>query len=413
MSERFTVAGGAGEDVQRLLEGWRRLCVLGRELVSERSLEVVLQRVADEARTLTASAFSAVLILREDSDTEVQHFFYNAPRALFPSRLPRAVGLLGVPIATGKPARMDDIRGQPGAVGIPVQHPPVAALLAVPIIIGDRVRGEVAVADPPGGRRFDDVDELLLGEFAAQTATAVSLALARRAAQQADEMRAAGREVALHNLRTPLSVAESGAELLRQHADVVQPEERERLFASISNAHRRIRDLAESALMEVWELDPAVAVTDGVVDPRHLVDELLTDLRDAGPVRLAGVVDPEVPALFPGDRRLVRETLENLLTNAIKFSPPESSVTVTTRLEGGSVRFDVTDRGPGIPADEQARLFGSPYRTQLSQVTGRDGSGRGLSIVRRLVEGHGGAVGVSSRPGHGSTFWVTFPLAAT
>ena len=153
-----------------------------------------------------------------------------------------------------------------------------------------------------------------------------------------------------------------------------------------------------------------MAIADGSVEARPLVDALLTDLRDAGPVQLAGVVDDDVPTAFPGDQRLVREALDNLLTNAIKFSPAGRAVTIPARKEGRSVRFDVTDRGPGIPPEEQARLFRPASGVALAA---RRGGGRGLSIVRRLVEGHGGTVGVSSRPGHGSTFWVTFPLAGT
>jgi len=407
MSDRFTGAGGA-TDERRHVEGLHRVGALARELVTEGSLEVLLQRIADEARDLTGAAYSAVLLVREDG-TEVQYFFYNGPRNLFPTRLPRAVGLLAVPITTRAPARVADIRDHPAAVGIPVEHPPIAALLSVPIIAGDRVLGEVAVADPPGGRRFDDLDEILLSEFAANAATAFPLAIARRAAQQADELLAAMREVALHNLRTPLSVAESGLELVRHHGERMGAQEREQLFTTVEGAHRRIRDLAEGALVDHSDLEPGVAVTNGVVDARALVDALLNDLRDTGPVQLAGVVDDDVPARFRGDQRLVREALENLLTNAIKFSPQGRAVTITARVEGGSVRFDVTDRGPGIPPEEQARLFGPPY-PEIAGRSPRRGSGRGLSIVRRLVEGHGGTVGLSSRPGHGSTFWVAFPL---
>src|SRR5438105_3405463 len=139
---------------QRQIEGLQRVATLARQLVAEGALEVLLQRIADEARSLTEAAFGAVLLLRESSETEVQHFFYNGPRHLFPARLPRAVGLLGVPIVTRAPARVADIRGHPAAVGIPVEHPPIAALLAAPFLSGDEVLGEVAVADPPDGRQF-------------------------------------------------------------------------------------------------------------------------------------------------------------------------------------------------------------------------------------------------------------------
>jgi len=253
MSERFSQPGDAIGG-QRHLEGLERVGMLARQLLEEPSVEVLLQRVADEARALADAAFSAVLVLRTGSETEVQHFFYNGPRDVFPSRLPRAVGLLAVPIKTRAPARVPDIRNDPQAVGIPVEHPPIAALLAVPVIAADRVLGEVAVAEPPEGRQFDELDELLLCELAAHAATAISVAITRRAAQQAEELRAAMREVALHNLRTPLSVAESGFDLLRHHSERMSVEERERLHSTVEGAHRRIRELAEGALVDQGEL---------------------------------------------------------------------------------------------------------------------------------------------------------------
>src|SRR5207253_680461 len=153
----------------------------------------------------------------------------NGPRDLFPARLPRAVGLLGVAIRTGSPTRAADIRGHPDAVGMPVEHPPIAALLAAPLIDGDRVLGEVAVGDPAGGRGLDGLDATLMAECGAHAGAALALAMARRSAEQAEALRAAMREVALHTLRTPLSVAESGLDLLRHHGDRIAPDEKERL----------------------------------------------------------------------------------------------------------------------------------------------------------------------------------------
>ena len=83
---------------------------------------------------------------------------------------------------------------------------------------------------------------------------------------------------------------------------------------------------------------------------------------------------------------------------------------VTVRLEGSSVRFDVSDSGPGVPPDEQGRIFEQFYRTVQSVADGIPGAGLGLWIARRLADLQGGTVGVSSRTGQGSTFWATFPL---
>src|SRR5687767_7402737 len=125
-----------------------------------------MQRVVDEAKALTGARFSALILLRDGTENEVAHFVYNAPRELFPERLPRVVGLLSVPIVTREPALIADIRGHPLGVGIPVRHPPIASLLAVPVLAGDAVLGELAVANAPGDAPFDDIDQALLSELA-------------------------------------------------------------------------------------------------------------------------------------------------------------------------------------------------------------------------------------------------------
>ena len=212
-----------------------------------------------------------------------------------------------------------------------------------------------------------------------------------------EDLGTALRDVALHNLRTPLSVAEGAVLLLRDHNDQLTAAQRADLFSTIENAHRRIRQMAESALADRYPTPPGIA-RQTVVDPRAIVDAVIVDLRDAGPARLQGDVADDVPSSFTGDPRTVRDAVENLVTNAIKFTPAGGTVTVAVIRRDDNVRFEVTDEGPGIAPERQAALF-------------RD-QGRGLVLVRRLVEAQGGTLGVESSPGHGSTFWVTFPVQA-
>ena len=110
-----------------------------------------------------------------------------------------------------------------------------------------------------------------------------------------------------------------------------------------------------------------------------------------------------------GDPEMVREVIDNLCGNALKHSPPGAAVIVSVRWEDNQARIDVRDAGPGIPESEQAALFERWSRTDSSRAKQLPGFGLGLSIVKRLVAAHGGTLGVSSRPGDGATFWVTFP----
>jgi signal transduction histidine kinase len=116
---------------------------------------------------------------------------------------------------------------------------------------------------------------------------------------------------------------------------------------------------------------------------------------------------PDIGALIADERR-IRQVLYNLLSNAVGFSPPGGTVTLAAKRINGSVVFSVSDHGPGIPAELQGRTFD---RFE-SHTTGsrHHGAGLGLSIVRSLVELHGGSVSIESAAGHGTAVACAFPL---
>lgn len=397
---------------QRHMAGLQHLNVFARELLAESSLDVLLVRIVDAAKDLARADFSALILLREGSEDEISHFVYNAPRELFPERLPRAVGLLAAPIKTRSIARIDDIRGHPAGVGIPVEHPPIAALLAVPILLGEVVVGELAVANIPDRLVFDDIDEALIVELASHTAIAVSLITARRAQERVQETRRALLDLALQNIHTPLAVAQEALATLRSRGAELSEEERRGSLEAIERAHEGIQALTEGGLLDEPTPSGGTSLQEiAPIEVTELIEEIGTELgaqrQDVG-VEVA--VEEGWSARFSGDRRLVRELLDSLVNNAVKHSPPGEVVSLTARLAGGSVRFDVADRGPGIPPDEQGRIFEQFYRTARSVADGLPGSGLGLWIARRLATLQGGTVGVSSRSGQGSTFWATLPL---
>ena len=399
-------------DDARRLAGFQRLNELARELLAAPWLDVVLARTVDAAKELSRADFSALLLLREGSSDEVAHFVYNAPRELFPDHLPRVVGLLAVPIVTGDVLLVDDIRGHRSGVGIPVEHPPIAALLVAPVKLEGRVVGELAVANRVGGPVFDEVDQDVITELAGHAALAVSLATARQAQAHFEETRQALLDVALHNIRTPLTVAKGFLATIRMHGERMKEEDRNEAFEAIARAHDRMQELAEGALLDVPRREGRPAVARESVDVASLLDEVAGAMSG---LREEVVVDVRMAATAPrtldADRRMVRELLENLVSNAVKHSPPGQPVRVSARAEGSSVRFDVTDRGPGIPPEEQGRVFEQSYRTKGSIESDVPGSGLGLWIARRLAGLQGGAVGLSSRPGQGTTFWVTIPVS--
>jgi signal transduction histidine kinase len=113
------------------------------------------------------------------------------------------------------------------------------------------------------------------------------------------------------------------------------------------------------------------------------------------------------PLLVNGDRPRLEQVAANLIDNAVKFTPPGGRVDVALSRQDGTARLDVRDTGPGIPPQELPRIWDRLFRGDGSR--GERGLGLGLSLVRAIVEAHGGTVTVDSEPGRGSRFTVSLP----
>ena len=401
--------------VLRREAGLSRLAALSRELLgSPMSVAETLQSLVETAKSLTCAAYSALLLLREGSLTETSHFVYDAPRELFPSRMPRTVGLLSVPLATGCPARLDSIVGVPGSVGLPGVHPPIGPLLAVPLMAGDAPIGEIAVAGPPGARTFDEVDEALLVDFAAHASAAVRWTLEAERTREVELVRREVLDAARHDIRTPLGAGKGYASLLATRMDRMSPEQIAMALAGLASSFSRIEAFSARLLVDDRLNASAPELRWQEVDVVELLECVRRDATAMTGREDAVLVStgPGAPTTLAGDGELVREVVENLVGNALKYAGTAGPVTVSVRREGEQVRLDVRDVGPGIAEDEQAGLFERWSRTGASRDAMVPGLGLGLSIVKRLVLAHGGLLGVSSRPGEGATFWVTFPAVA-
>jgi len=112
-----------------------------------------------------------------------------------------------------------------------------------------------------------------------------------------------------------------------------------------------------------------------------------------------------------GDRELMEYACYNLLTNAVKYSPQQTEVTVSAWKDDGHVRIAVKDQGIGMDQKEVKHIFQKFYRTKRAEQSGEAGSGIGLSIVQQIVEQHGGQIEVTSQPGAGSCFTLAIPAA--
>ncbi|HMV30728.1 MAG TPA: ATP-binding protein, partial [Gemmatimonadales bacterium] len=240
------------------------------------------------------------------------------------------------------------------------------------------------------------------------------LEAARARAEEASRVKGQFLANMSHEIRTPMNAVLGAAELLGDTAlDAEQAEYVRMLRGSGEALLGIINDILDFSRVEAGKLTLDVRPFDlpGVLE------------GTAGPLRLEAhrkqltlelVPDPDVPRLVLGDAGRVRQVLTNLLGNAVKFTA-RGSVTLRVRTlhagaEGSRVRFEVEDTGPGIDAETLARLF-QPFTQADGSTTRRyGGTGLGLAISRMLAELMGGEIGVESRPGQGSTFWVVLPF---
>jgi signal transduction histidine kinase len=215
-----------------------------------------------------------------------------------------------------------------------------------------------------------------------------------------------------HELRTPLTSIIGYLELvLDDESGRLDDDHRRYLEVVGRNASRLMRlvgDLLFVAQVEAGtlSLDP------GEVDLERLVAEALETARPHAEARSL-VLEAAVTRLPPlrGDRDRLGQVLDNLVTNAVKFTPPGGRIEVRARARDGTAVLEVADTGPGIPQEEQEHLFERFFRASSATAEAIPGVGLGLTIVKAIAEAHGGRVTLESEIGIGTTFRVELPLS--
>lgn len=207
-----------------------------------------------------------------------------------------------------------------------------------------------------------------------------------------------------HEFRTPLAMLQLDLEAM---IDGIYEPTKERL----ESCHREILRLNRMLM----DLDKLIKVEEGVVLEKSIFDlsEVILDASlafhlsaEAKHIRLEQQIEP---CLIHGDRDKMIQVLVNLLTNALKYTDPGGSITITLKKHPKQVELIVSDTGIGISEEDLPNVFEHLYRTDKSRNRDTGGSGIGLSIVKAIVEAHGGSIEVKSKLNQGSTFRIFFP----
>ncbi|MBN1890670.1 MAG: PAS domain S-box protein [Thermoflexales bacterium] len=333
--------------------------------------------------------------------------------------IPLGNGITGRVALDGQPRRVADVRGTPEYLGL---DPLVRSELCVPLQVGKHLIG-VINAESAQLEAFAEADERLLITFARQLATAIEkirlyaesrqraevLVAALARLEELDRLKSEFIQNVSHELRTPMGIIMGYAELL-DNCDLgeLQPDQRGPV-AVIARRARMLKKLVDD-LMAIMEAESG-RLERKPIDLEDLARAQLADFEAAAAkaqLSLAANLAPGLPQVL-GDEAHLRRVLDNLVGNALKFTPAGGSISVSLQSEGTNVVLEVTDTGAGIPHDQLERIFERFYQVDGSMSRRHGGVGLGLSLVKEIVEAHNGQVSVQSALGRGASFRVALP----
>jgi two-component system, OmpR family, phosphate regulon sensor histidine kinase PhoR len=215
-----------------------------------------------------------------------------------------------------------------------------------------------------------------------------------------------------HEMRSPLTAIQGSSELMGRYK--LPEEKRAQMAQMIHSESQRLGRLIQTFL-DVERLGEGQMEL--AREPFAMGDVVRASLERALPLaerkRMSMTLESLDECTLKGDRELMEYAVYNLLTNAVKYSPAETHVTVFTALGDGALRLSVRDQGIGMDEKEAKQIFTKFYRTKKAEQSGEAGTGIGLSIVEQIVSHHGGRIEVQSSPGAGSCFTMILPVEDT
>ena len=248
--------------------------------------------------------------------------------------------------------------------------------------------------------------------YATEQRRTVELGRALEQQQELDRLKNQFIQNVSHELRTPLSMILGYAELLAAGDLGAVAEEQQGPLDIIVQRSYALHDLIGN-ITAILENEGRELIEEPVL-LSGLIDEALVDFQvladRAGLELLSECAGPVPPVL--GDAEHLRRVVDNLIGNALKFTPAGGTVAVRLRGDNGSVMLQVADSGIGIDGEHQLRIFERFYQVDGSSRRAHGGCGLGLALVKEIVEKHGGTVTVDSQLGGGSTFTVTLPASS-
>ena len=397
-----------------------KLSAVGAIVASTLDRETVVQKVTDIGTELTHAEFGAFFYnVHDDSgDSYMLYALSGAPREAFADfPHPRATAIFAPTFSGEGIVRLPDVTkdaryGKNAPFhGMPAGHLPVRSYLAVPVkgMSGDVLGG--LFFGHSQANMFDEQHERLAAGVASWASVALENARLYSEAQEANRLKDDFLAVLSHELRTPLNAIVGYTRLMQ--GGLLPPEQLTRAIETLERNARWLTQIVEDVLDVSRIVSGKIRLDVQAVDLAGVVDNAIGTIQpaaDAKGVRLQALIDPRVGPIS-GDPDRLQQVAWNLLSNAVKFTPKGGRVQVRLERVDSHVEIVVSDTGEGISKDFLPRVFDRFRQADSGSTRKSGGLGLGLSIVRHLVEMHGGGVQAESDGlGKGATFTVRLPM---
>ena len=415
-------------DVRRTADRFMALIEINRHISESLELHIVLERIALHAKDLLHADDSEIYLLDEATQTLraiVAVGDYAAEIKTNPLKL--GEGIVGSVAQSGEPEMIAAAEKDPRNFQIPGTPEEHEMLLCVPLVSQGQTRGVMVVArtgNQPPFERFDfefyialaaqaviTIENARLYDSERQRAAELGKALAQQ--QELDQLKNAFIQNVSHELRTPLAIIRGYAELLDTgELGELSPEQQESVEVMARRARmlsKMLDDLLTILAAETHKLEKEP------VDLAKMARLAVTDFQ--APVKQAGLtlqadIAAHVPLIY-ADGIHMRRVLDNLLGNALKFTPSGGFISLMVAAEDQHVILEVSDTGIGISPAHIEKIFQRFYQVDGSSKRRYGGVGLGLALVREIVEQHDGTVQVSSAINEGTTFRISLPAVAS
>ncbi len=393
---------------------------LARSLTSSLDLDTVLQRIVDGARALCHSDNAAIFLWDAGTGAMRPRYRGGPPLDAYGAlRIRPGEGLGGEVMLTRRPVRTRHYATDPR---VPAALRPLAevtssvAVMVVPILLGDEVTGLLYISNHTA-RELTDDDEHVCVRLAEQAAVAIRNAhlfaeqeAARAEAEAANRAKDEFLAMLGHELRNPLAAIAGAVEVLRLEG--LPAEAAAHARAVVERQSRHLGRLVDDLLDVSRVMSGKIELRPAPLDLADLVGRAVDVLRASPRGRERQVTVEAAPVWTRADATRLEQVVTNLLDNAAKYTPAGGAVAVTVHEDGGEAVLVVRDDGVGIAPDLLPRVFELFVQGDHSLHRAEGGLGLGLTLVRQLVELHGGAVAAASGGhGRGATFTVRLPHA--